>query len=251
MSHSSVQSPAVLKKNDGASKVGTSTGETVEQRLAAASTAIGDEATTRANADNTLSQDITDEATARAGADTALQDQINNLPPAGLTLLGTAVAADTAAIDFTDIDGTYDVYELHVINFLPGNDGAMLRLVTSSDNGTTFDTGASDYVQGRISAVAAGVTYSTFSSGNIEISRGVGNAAGEPGHSGRLTIYAPSAAKQTHITFIGHGEDVVGNQNDFIGGGQRVSENAVDAIRFFASTGLMAQGTFKLYGVVT
>lgn len=168
-----------------------------------------------------------------------------------MILLATATASTSASIDFiTNIDATYDHYELHIINLRPAIDGVDIYLRTSTDGGFTFDSGASDYVYTTMGYIDGGAT-NAFSTGTTFIrlsNTTVGNVAGES-FSGIITILDPADIKPCQMNWQG-GFSTTGTANSICQGtGRRVASANVDGVRIYTSSGNITSGKFKLYGI--
>jgi len=172
----------------------------------------------------------------------------------GFVLLDTQTASTSATLDFTSsIDGTYDHYEFHLINLRPATDGVRLYLRTSTDGGSTYDSGASNYtfiltgyVNGSVSnnnSASLGTTFVALNSPTI------GNAATES-ISGVVRMYQPSEATYTQMNWGVGGHSTAVDANFWQNGqGRRQSSADVDAVRFLMSAGNITSGIVKLYGV--
>ena len=178
----------------------------------------------------------------------------------GLIPLAVAVISNDAVIDFTEFDAAkYDSYVFEFHNVEPVADDDILRVRTSTNGGSSFDTGASDYgwvthgyfgPAGIVVGRNAGDTSITISA--ITTGEGVGNEASEYGFSGRLHVYKPSETNWTHISHTaGYQMASVGGEIAVIhGASMRRSAADVDAIRFFYLGGNTQSGTITMYGVV-
>jgi hypothetical protein len=157
----------------------------------------------------------------------------------GLVLLATAEPSNVAAVDFTNIDDTYDLYTFELINVVPATDSAFLLLRTSSNNGSSFDAGASDYLWDNNATQNA-----------IYISDAVSNVTAEGGCSAEVDLMDPAnTAVNTTFTVLSvtYGAASAAYTNLFHGA-CRNSTAAVNAVRFLFSTGNIASGKIKLYG---
>ena len=160
----------------------------------------------------------------------------------GLILLATASASNSTSVDFTSgIDSTYDEYQLHIINALPGTNGAQALFRTSSNGGSSYDAGASNYSSpgyANESAVFLGYYGDTNISNNSLYN----------GLSGVVSIFNPSSSSYKHMSF----SVVYYYSSTFYYGansGLRFSTSTVNAIRFLFSAGNIVSGLFKLYGL--
>jgi hypothetical protein len=161
----------------------------------------------------------------------------------GLILLSTATANNVATIDFTGINADYDHYQVHIINARPVTDSVTFYMRTSSDNGASYDDGANDYRNTIPSqADAAQIRFNT---------NGIGNdGANEAGLSGIITVYNPAQTtlwKEMMFQYVM--TNSVANAETATGYGRRNAATAISAFRFFFSTGNIASGIFKLYGI--
>lgn len=167
-------------------------------------------------------------------------------------LLATVTASGSAQLDFTGIDGTYDRYEFEFIDLKPNSD-TNIGVRVSDNNGTTFDSAASDYSFGMVTQpITNTITGYGTSSSSIMITGGVnawGGAAGEA-MSGLIKLFKPSAAsfKKRFIWHIS-GEDTAGNEQQCIGHGSRNNTDIINAVRFYPHVGNFTSGQIKMYGI--
>ncbi|MDJ0827911.1 MAG: hypothetical protein QNJ16_20690 [Rhodobacter sp.] len=174
----------------------------------------------------------------------------------GMEFIGTADASNDATIEFTGFDNSkYDAYVFDIANLEPITDGAQLYARTSTDGGTSYDSGPSDYVTAGEYAVPTGTNVLTTATGSaMALSNsgtdGVGNAAGEDGLSGEVRLHGPHLAKRTRMT--ARVSYYRSNFSDLAVGyytGERDSAADVDAIQFLFSTGNISAGTITMYGL--
>lgn len=171
-------------------------------------------------------------------------------------LLASKTASASSSLDFTELDnGTYSRYLFVFKNVKPTTDTADLYVRTSTDGGSTYDAGVSDYtwgVQGTTGSTttqdaSAGSNAGRLTTGAV----GLGNAAAEYGLSGEIKLIgAPNTSVYTeyygYVTYWGQ----TGFHTRVHVGGARLSAADVDAVRFIMSTGTIASGTIELYGLV-
>ena len=187
----------------------------------------------------------------------------------GLRFISTTdiVDSDNAAnYTFTSFDSSsFDAYLFVLINVVPEGDGVYLDMLTSSDGGSTYDTGGSDYnwvfnsstvnnsdsgVDGDIDADDAKIMLTGNSGGGANQ---IGSASGEHGVSGQIWLYNPASTQNTHGTY-----DLFYQANTpesvaqiAKGGFARMSAADVDAIRLSFSDGnTIESGTINAYGVI-
>lgn len=165
-----------------------------------------------------------------------------------MTLISTATASSSATIDFTGLTSAYKNYKVIVNNAVPAS-ATNLCLRTSTNNGTSYDSGAGNYYSTHTNSGNTTWNYGQASDDRAYINlNSLDNTSSNGGTSFTLTLPNPSAANIAtwYITGFEYGTDL----GAFIGGGYRnQTTGAVNAIRFFAYSGNIASGTFKLYGI--
>lgn len=175
--------------------------------------------------------------------------------PLGWRLLSSATASSSASVSFASgIDSTYDEYVIEFINVV-GASSAGLRARTSSNGGSSYDSGASDY----LSILQYNTVSTPTPSGAAGTSDGflslhastINNTASQGGLNGQLRLYAPSnaSARKMMVGQFVLPSDASDEYQLSEMRGVRKSASAVNAIQFYMSTGNIASGTFKLYGV--
>lgn len=174
----------------------------------------------------------------------------------GLELLATATASASAAIDFTSgIDGTYDEYIISILGLKPQTDATALWMRTSTNGGSSFDSGSGEYGWGYNSVHGAGAdsAYDSGTSGDtkIQLSESKISSASGDTMNGIVRVFRPSITDKTVIGFQTFHVDADDGSAIYhsSGMGMRISAADVDAIRFFMSSGNISSGEFKLYGV--
>jgi hypothetical protein len=171
------------------------------------------------------------------------------------------ISSPVASVDFTrGITSAFNKYDFEFLDVKPATDDAFFYCRVSSNGGTSYDSGASDYNQAG-SAVWSNTSFntSTISAQNtsqgfmspVNAGIGVSSASNEAGYSGTLSMYSPSNTSRFK-QFIGTGGYNLSSDNfniyvqtSFI----RKSSSAINAIRFLFSTGNVASGVIRLYGV--
>ena len=168
----------------------------------------------------------------------------------GLVLLSTASASTSATVEFnSNIDGTYDEYQIIITGLTVSSSGTVLQTRFSSDGGTSYDSGASDYAY-QYTRLDTGNTLNTGDS-SIEICTGIGT---DVGTSCNAVIYLnnPSGSGYTSLSQRYNHQDSSGGAGVYrhgSGGGSRRAATVIDAIEFSATTGNIVTGEFRLYGV--
>ncbi len=168
--------------------------------------------------------------------------------------ISTAAASNSATIDFTGLTSAHRLYMVVFDRVVPATDAVNFWMRTSTDNGSNYDVGASDYNQ-----VSTGVSTATWTSDakalttKIIIQSYVASALGNTAPNalfGTVYIHNPSAANRCWVTadvsYYNSGE--VFARGFPIGYRDAVAD--VDAIRFLMSSGNITSGNFTLYGLL-
>lgn len=182
----------------------------------------------------------------------------NAASAATLVLLSTQTASNSATISFTTgLDSTYDAYEFHFINVSSATNNINLVFNGSTDGGSNYNVTKTTTVfvayhnEAGTSAVLeyGGSEDLAQSTAFQNISTNLKNDS-DIGTSGTLSLFNP--ASTTYVKhFIARTNGM--NQNtysmDYNTAGYFNTTSAVNAIRFQMSSGNIADGIFKLYGV--
>jgi len=177
---------------------------------------------------------------------------------AGATkLLLTVTASASSSMDFTsNIDSTFKLYRLDLIDIILADEPRDIFLRTSTDGGSIFDFGASDYGFVKISRDSDGNTRdgaSASASARIGLNNGInrlGLASGEA-FNARIYIWNPAGTNFTQISWEGTYISDAGVGVLINGQGWRNSAANVDAIRILpGGVGNIASGEGNLYGMV-
>lgn len=166
-------------------------------------------------------------------------------------------ASTSASINFTGLSSTYFMYMITFANLQPDTDATTLLFRTSSNGGSSYDAGASDYAwniyqideSGGESGPVDNADASITIMGEAGSSDEMGTASNEKG-SGNIYIFNPSDTKYTFIewegTYFNESTDLI----TVFGGGYRLDTTAVNAVQLLMDSGNIASGDFVLYGVV-
>jgi hypothetical protein len=177
----------------------------------------------------------------------------------GWNLLSSYTAAGSATLDFQTPDGlsaTYDRYLFDITGLAPATDDVALYLRVGTGAGPTWQA-ANYQFGGRFSGPAAGADTGSTIDGlgsAIAISRppaggqGIGNTAGEI-VSGQVYIDSPTATGYRVISGqVGYIRfDGVAVNHAF--SGTYSPGGAITGVRFLMSSGNIASGTIRLYGL--
>ena len=166
-------------------------------------------------------------------------------------LISSASASSSASITFTSgIDSTYDHYILHFTDVFPGTTNTYLWFRTSTDGGSTYDNGASDYIYGIRHFISNGSPTDSESTGDTKITISPQNSTsgGDNVYAGDIHLFNPSGTtNDTNILLEMGGSR--GSSQGYVGTGRRNAAADVDAVQFIMSSGNIASGDFYLYGI--
>ena len=176
---------------------------------------------------------------------------IGTATPAGLVLIQKQSIVTQASVDFTTgIDSTYDNYLIKGSKVAMATDNTNLWALISTDGGSTFKSGGSDYryaIQAKPDNGAAANTGATAAQMLLtQNTLGLGNLATEL-QNFDLNFYGPSEASPTSIFFTGA---LTGDSAEMIENtmaGRYVTATAVNGIQVLPSSGNIS-GEFALYG---
>lgn len=170
----------------------------------------------------------------------------------GLTFISSVTASNSATVSFINIGNTYDLYVVEISCAVPAVDADTLCMRFSTDNGSSYLSGGTDYAyswvttRSEISTVSGnGQTGISF----IAVGNSASNNATFGGASSTVKIYRPSAAANTQVsasTYEGRSATVFGQT---LVGAAVKNSSAKNAIRFYYFSGNITSGTFRLYGV--
>ena len=172
--------------------------------------------------------------------------------------LSTATASASATIDFTSsiITSTYDQYMVTLTNIKPDTDATnfLFRVSVSSTFITSGYPEAGMYFNNAAGTPAMNAGYANSSSPAIGLnsfvdSNHLGTATDEQ-YNGSLFIYNPTnASHYTCVTGYCVYETDGGLFTTGQMGGHYPATSAVDGIRFYMTSGNIASGVFRVYGL--
>lgn len=170
----------------------------------------------------------------------------------GMDLLSTQTASNSATLNFvlSSYTPVYNSFQFRLIGLKPATDGATLWIRTSTDGGSNYDSGASDY-DWIINNLQAGTNTATGDAADSEITTAnvVGSANAESIRGVVDLFLATSTAGSVQFNWnLGYcttdGSLVLQN-----GLGRRLAAADIDAVRFLFDSGNITQGFIQLYGI--
>ena len=176
-----------------------------------------------------------------------------------LHLLTTqTITSEVSSVDFTTkIDSTYDAYVFQIINAWPSEDTRYLQFAASTVGGS----GWANNIVGSFWAVSKAESGSsnapsyqsdrdTPNTTPCKISSEMGNDSDEAGTI-TLNLFSPSSTTFAKVFYTESQilQSSSYSNQDFVAGYINTSD-AVNAIKFYYTSGNVGQGIFKLYGIL-
>lgn len=171
----------------------------------------------------------------------------------GLVLLEQHTASSSASLDFTSfISSTYDTYKIEVVELAPATDTASCVMSIGTGGGPTYDSG-NNYEWAAVGETTAAAGWAfAGTTGVAGLFPSMSNNAGYG--IGHASLTVTGLQSTTHRkTFHGTIQYVtsIGPASRFgVWGAQWVTTGtAVTALRFSMTSGNIASGTIRIYGV--
>ena len=184
--------------------------------------------------------------------DALVQLRADIVAQGGRVLLQQQTASASATLDFTtSISSTYDDYEIRIVGLIPATNAVVLQMRVSTDGGSTY-LSTNIYSHGGIRSNAGGsVAFGTNSTSQFNLGSSQGNQSDNGGFSGTVSLFAPADTarfKQIKTDAIEAATSATG-YSTLSGSGTVQSAAAVNAFRFLFSSGNIASGTIRVYGL--
>lgn len=165
----------------------------------------------------------------------------------------TTISGSPASVDITSgIDSTYDTYLVDIVDLIPATDAATLYFRVTTDGGSTFKSGASDYGFHSYMMNSGASTYSANAiNGHTEIWLGatLGNGASDSFNL-QMKLHNPSSTSNHFSTsYLGTQKRTI---TDRVIGGAGIYQGATTAVNGFQllmGSGNLSSGTIRLYGI--
>jgi hypothetical protein len=176
-----------------------------------------------------------------------------------LILLSTQTASSSATISFTTgLDSTYDEYIFKFINVRPATDNTELNFNMSTDSGSNYNVTKTTtffrtyHAEDDVSGTTLQYEDTRDLAQSTSFQKLTSNCANDAdqGTSGTLQLFNPSSTTYVkHFMSSAIHADTSDFQYSAYSAGYGNTTSAVNAIRFQFSSGNIADGIFKLYGV--
>lgn len=174
--------------------------------------------------------------------------------PKGTALLASSSPSSAASVDLTSvITSLFDIYDIEFY-LLPATDSVSLWLRVSTNNGSSWESGAV-YSSQYLDMSGATITAASGTTGNaMEICRSnVGNNAPFEGVFGTIRIHSLGSGsgypQTTSCSWRGELIDAAGLSRTLQGSGGRVGVNAINAVQLLFESGNIADGEVRIYGL--
>lgn len=162
-------------------------------------------------------------------------------------LISTATASAASTVDFTGLSNSYSEYILVSRDFVSSASDAMY-IRTSTNNGTSYDSGASNYGWTALVVNTAGTVSGNTGAGSGLIV-GYTQASPDINYFRAIIVNAGVATKpMIDTTLVFNVGGAYGYQTRTVG--WRAANAAINAFRLYMASGTIS-GTFYLYGVRT
>jgi hypothetical protein len=162
------------------------------------------------------------------------------------------ISSAVAQVDFTQgINSDFDEYIVTCTNVIPATNDVVWLFRVSEDGGSTFKAGAGDY-SGQTNILQAGTNNPTvYTLPQFSTNTSIPNVTTDGGLNGEIRFFDPSSSAHVKNFRWGmHGQRTATGPVYGMGSGRYVGTiNAINALRFFFSSGNIASGVLSLYGV--
>lgn len=173
----------------------------------------------------------------------------------GITLLDVKTAASSAQLDFTQyITSTYDEYIFELVDLRPATNGVQLQCRTSTNAGSSFDSGANDYHFALTVLNASSGASAVVSSGagqnyiGLTTTGAIGNSSTD-GVCGQIILRGPSGASAYKKMEFQTSCNTTTTLYSATGCAMRAAAADIDGFRIYMSSGNIDSGSVRMYGV--
>lgn len=171
-------------------------------------------------------------------------------------LLATVSASNQSSVTFTGLTTSYFAYKFVISNLQCANNNIGFWTRTSSNNGSSFDSGSSDYYFCKFyyGFWSSSGQFTAQNNNTAQIRTDVGNLASTSSrtNSFEITLINPANSISNNCLIITAENYSTGNSG-FVGSlaaGRRNTTAVINALQFLMASGNISSGTFKLYGIL-
>ena len=165
-------------------------------------------------------------------------------------IISTQVASNSATLDITGLDSTYDIYAFGISDLVPETDNRNIYIRLGDSSG--FDSGASDYAWTNFQNTSGDATVSgtkDASSSHIRLNLDVGTATGEGTGAIGFLLQPGDATTFPVLTYDQTGTKADATCQQMRGVGRRNAVITVDRIQILMDTGNIVSGRFTVWGI--
>lgn len=169
----------------------------------------------------------------------------------GIKLLNSGSVSGSATLDIVLTSYTaYRALLIKLINIIPATDNVDLRMRTSTNGGSSYDSGGSDYRWGYlyVDYNSSGNENSSGPTSTITIWKNQGNSTGEHGNVDIQIDGQTNTGTYGKFTTRGMFETTSTLPVHISGFAVREASADIDAVRFYYASGNIASCTWALYG---
>lgn len=183
-------------------------------------------------------------------------------PEIGVDLLASGTVSAQATLDIPLTTYTaYRAIKFVLTSFVPATDDSELWMRFSTDGGSSYNAGATDYSYAILGLFNNATSSSRGSAGAPQMvlmgatgaNLAVSNVATEGGTDIEVTLFDQSATRFGRITYTGgfHSAQSTNATNGImVGAAGRLASQDTDAVRFMFESGNITSGNYAVYGLV-
>lgn len=169
----------------------------------------------------------------------------------GLILLEQYTASSSASLNFTSfISSSYDTYRFQLLNLVPATDGARLYIRVTTNGGSSW-VSSSSYAHTQVAANRFGSNVGgSDSDTQFYLTRDGVDSATTRGLSGWVELYSPSSTS-VYKAFLSQtvAPETGGTIQLNSSYGSYDATTAINGVQFVESSGNIASGIIRVFGV--
>lgn len=167
--------------------------------------------------------------------------------------LATLTANNDPTLDAVDVfDGTYSYYKVIIKNLIPASDDTTLRLLLSSNSGSSYVTAGYHYINDTTTITSGNIQAESSSASSLFLTH-IANAgymiSNTDGVSATLEIMSVDDAAETTTVCNSGYESVSQSRAKCYAVGGIADTTVYDSVRFSFAAGNITSGTIEIYGI--
>jgi hypothetical protein len=165
-------------------------------------------------------------------------------------LITSGTASSVSSVDLMLDNATYQNYMLVVDKFIPTTDNVAGGIRTSTNGGSTFDSGGSSYKWGYYENSMSSTQTPADFGGNASLIYTIPSTGTATNEAASFIVYIqnPADSAYTRVNFHGQYTRDDGQHRYYFGGGLRNSAANVDAIQIIPASSTIESISYSLYG---